>query len=296
MRLQLIANPVAGRGRAVAAAERAARDLTAAGHEASLALSEHHGHAQALAAAAASECDALLAVGGDGTLHEVANGLLDVHAEHAVALAILPSGSGDSYAKDLGLATPEEALERVLTGARRRVDVAELELVNGSETRSCFAIHMLAWGAAARIDRRAEALRWTGRLRYDLSTLVELVRLAPLPAAPRVDGTACLGELLGVASLTQHSGRGMRLAPEAQLDDGLLDLVQLARGPRFALARLFLQLLRGARLSSPLLASRQQPALDLELWPGAELVLDGELVRAERVRARMIPRAVQLLA
>ncbi len=296
MRLQLICNPVAGRGRGAAAAERAARALGSAGHEVRLALSEHAGHARPLAAAAARESDALLAVGGDGTLHEVANGLFDACASERVALAVLPCGSGDSFAKDLELATPQQAVERLLSGARRRVDVAELELTSAGVTRECRAIHMLAWGAAARIDRRAESLRWTGRLRYDLSTLVELVSLAPLDGVPRVDGVPLATQLLGVASLTQYSGRGMRLAPAALLDDGKLDLVQLERGPRASLARLFLQLLRGAQLRSPLLTSVQQASLELELWPGAELVLDGELVPAERVLLRMVPRAVELLA
>lgn len=296
MRLQLICNPVAGRGRGVAAAERAVRALAAAGHDARLALSERPGHARLLAAAAAQEFEALLAVGGDGTLHEVVNGLFDADATERVALAVLPCGSGDSFAKDLGLSTPEQAVERLLSGAQRRVDVAEVELSCGGVTRSTHAIHMLAWGAAARIDRRAESLRWTGRLRYDLSTLVELVRLAPLAGVPRLDGAPLATQLLGVASLTQYSGRGMRLAPAALLDDGELDLVQLERGPRASLARLFLRLLMGAELCSSLLTHERRASLELELWPGAELVLDGELVPAERVLVRMVPRAARLLA
>ena len=295
MRLLLIANPAAGDGRATRVAAEAASWLEQRGHRTSVVPSDGPGHAEALARGARAAHDALLAVGGDGTLHEVVNGLGVVESGR-VPVGVLPCGSGDSFARDLGLCNPTEALERLDSGAKRCVDLARVELHGPGPSRARLAINVLAWGAGARINRRAESLRWARGRRYDLATLVELAGLRPLGGTAVRDRRARPDELLGVASLTRHSGRGLCLAPRASLDDGLIDLVSIRRGSRLALARVFAAVFRGAHLASPLVAYEQLASFELELWPGAELVLDGELVACESLAVQVLPGALEVLA
>ena len=213
-RALLIVNPAAGRGRGQAAARMTAEALRAHGWEVEEAATRGPQDHEVLARVN-DGFDLLLPVGGDGTLHE-ALGQWE-GTEHAIPLAPIPAGSGNSLALDLGVRTPEDAVEGILAGRRRVLDGIRVRLDGGRVLRS---INIVGWGAAARINARAELHRWARGRRYDVASVLELLAPRLRPACARVDGERDDRVLLGVASITQHSGRGMRLAPNAVLDDG----------------------------------------------------------------------------
>jgi diacylglycerol kinase (ATP) len=287
-RALLIVNPEAGRGRARAAGEGVSAMLRDAGWSVEVAETRGPRDEQVLGRVNGG-FDLLLPVGGDGTLHEALNHWRG--EERGVPLTPIPAGSGNSLALDLGLTSPEDAARGILSGRRRTLDGIRVTLDGGRVLRSA---NIVGWGAAARINARAERLRWARGRRYDLSSACEI--LSPiLPwANASVDGERDLRLLMGVASVTQHSGRGMRLAPDAVLDDGLFDVVTIQRGFRPRLLGLLAAVQSGAHVGSSLVGLRQARALSLEIEDEAGLVVDGEWVPARSAKLEVLPGLVEL--
>jgi len=251
------------------------------------------GEAQGLAARAAPDTHAgVLVLGGDGTLNEVVQDLAR-RAPHArPRLAVIPSGTGDSLARDLGLPTPADALAALRAGGTRLIDLARVE-VDGEEV-FCFSV--VGWGAIARINRRAERMRWVRGRRYDVAAAVEVVRPGPLASSGAVRAGEREDLLLAAACLPRHTGRGMLLAPDAELDDGLVDLVEVRRGGRLRLARLLAGVFTGDHVRSDLVSISRVSRLSLDLDPGSHVVLDGEAVPARRLTLEVQPRALEVVA
>jgi diacylglycerol kinase (ATP) len=242
----------------------------------------------------------VVAVGGDGTLNEVIGGLVQPGVAQSAILGIAPAGSGDSVALDLGIDDTREAGRRLLAGHTRTIDLARVEIEcagnDGEQHTTIYAANVLTWGAGARINRRAEGMRWAGSQRYNVSTVIELIRMGRGSQPARIDGEVCEEDLLGVASLTRYSGCGLLLAPRADLSDGRIDLVQIKRTSRLELSRTFAALFKGEHLSRAGVTWRQTEAFDLELEPGAELVVDGELLPCDRARVVVERDRLEILA
>ena len=234
----------------------------------------------------------MVAFGGDGTVHEVVHGLMGRPAEGRPALGVMPCGTGNSLARDLGLRTWRDAAASLRQGLTRPIDLARVEV----DGRTRYCINVVGWGAVARINRRAERLRWAGDRRYDLASVLELLQPRPLPPAGAVRRGQPEDMLLGLACLTEHTGRGMRMAPGAELDDGLVDVVEIRRGSRVRLATLLGRVYRAAHLRSPLVEVTRVSTLQLELEPGGFVVLDGEPVLAHELALEVLHRALTVIA
>lgn len=285
----LIANPAAGQGRAIGEAEKAKAQLKAGGWTSEVLKTRGAGDAATLAGSCAP-AQVVIAVGGDGTIYEVVNGLMS--AGRDLNIGTLPVGSGNSLALDVGLTSCEQAIERVLARKTRPLDVIRATL-DGTVHH---AINVIGWGAAARITTRSESMRWARGLRYDLATLVELLRPRIIPGATYVDGECDRDEVLGVAALTQHSGRGMRVAPPALLDDGKLDVVTIRRGFRPKLLSLLVKVHSGKHMGSPLVRHRQATHVDLRLEDDSGVVIDGEWFPGHELTLEVLPQRACLWA
>lgn len=222
---------------------------------------------------------------------EVVNGLAARDAPRP-DLALVPAGTGDALARDLGLTEPEPVARALVGDRRRAIDLAHVR-VDGRE-RVAFSV--IGWGAFARINRGAERVRHFGRRRYEVAALLELAR-PRLAATGASWGTPPRGRdaLLAVACLTRHTGRGMLLAPEAELDDGTANLVVIDRGPRPRLAALLRRIHTGTHLDSPLVSVERIERLEVELEEGSWVVLDGEALPARRLALRVERRALSVL-
>lgn len=288
-RLLLVANPRAGARSALAVAEAQRATLERGGWSVETRPTERPGHAIEIAREA--DHDAIVAVGGDGTLHEVANGLAARPLDGRPPLGVVPAGSGNSLCADLGIDSPDRAAERIAGGARRPIDLVRLELGE----RTLWSINVVGWGAVCRINRRAERMRWAVGLRYTLASVVELFQPRLGHADATVDGDPPDDWLFGTASVTAHTGKAMKIAPRAVLDDGLVDVVRVRRGSRLALAQLLSRVFDGSHVDSPLVRYEQASALELGFARESELLVDGELIRARSARLVVEPRALVLL-
>lgn len=269
----VILNPAAGRGSAARANDPVARAFRSQGWAVDLVVTERPGHATELAAQAARNgAQTIVAVGGDGVVHEVANGLLAGGGD--VALGVVPIGSGNDFAKLVGVyrQPPERAVAGIVTAETRMFDVG----------RACdeFFVNSLGFGfgpAVVRLRNRMEHL--SGFLSYLIPILKAFASFTPPRFAVRSaehteDGYMMMVEVCNGTT----AGGDYRFAPNADPADGWLDacLIRRVSLPRFLLA--IPRVMRGTHTSMKEVALFRTRELTIRSFD-APLVLhmDGEL-------------------
>ena len=229
MKVQFIVNPMAGSGEFQKLVAEASDYLTQLGHTVRRTETTGKGNALHLAQQAAREAfDVAVAVGGDGTVNEVCNGL----AGADTAMAVLPAGTANVYAADVGIpiwwplnpGAVRQAAEIIVTGQRRQIDLGRLHLPDGGVR------YFLMWcgiGLDAAISQaiRPEDTRRLGYGAWIVSSLMVAVDFMGTRATIITDtGLVRKRVLMAVVSNGQLYGRIWRLAPQAKMNDGLLDV------------------------------------------------------------------------
>lgn len=254
-----------------------------------------------LAAGAAAEgFEVVAAAGGDGTVGAVAAGLH--RAATGAALAIVPIGTGNDLARQLGIPLePAAALAlaraAVEGGRRRALDLIACEAPQRPGER-LFATNAVVGGLAGRIGDRIgpeERRRW-GRLAYLRAGLPELVRYTPQPVRLDVDGRRYEAEaLLVVVAGGRCAGGGIPFTPTADLFDGWLDVALIRRVPAWRLPGLLLRVLRGRHLETRGVVAARGRRVGLEAGGGFWMNVDGETWVAGCARFTVEPAAVDVL-
>jgi len=238
----------------------------------------------------------LFAMGGDGTFQALANGAFGAD----VVLGVLPVGGGNDFAAALGLQSdPVRAAEAVLRGHPRLVDLARVRTAEG-RTR------LYAGGGGIGLDARAARYasgayrRLPGRLRYIASALRALVGFVPILV--RVDFTDAAipsreANALLVAALNSPSyGAGVRLAPEATVDDGCLHVVLIEDIGALGIMRLLPRLMGSGELRTSRVKRWQVKKVRLTTHQTTAFHGDGEIIGSTPVEIEVVPRAIQVLA
>jgi diacylglycerol kinase (ATP) len=302
--LLLIANPAAGAGRAAAAADRLAAALTGRGLPFIRHDSERRGHAREFAARQLPD-QPVVVVGGDGTLHEVLNGLQS-RAGKLGPLAVLPSGSGNDFAASLHLCQrPAELALALATDEPREFDVGLAEFAGPRGHESARFANTAGFGFDAEVAafaRRPHRLR--GRLLYGAATLAVL-RHNPsflgtliVDDGPDTPATTWQGELSFVATCNgQFFGGGLHLVPGGRSDDGRLDAVAVAACPRRTLLWLLAKLLCGRHLGDSRLRHHRRRRIQVVSDRPLEGALDGEGLghRITQITYAIAPERLQVV-
>ncbi len=238
----------------------------------------------------------IVAVGGDGTIHLAANRLLHLGLAHHVALGLIPAGTGSDLARSLGLPRrPKRALEILRTGKPQPLDAIEVETSDG---RRSYSINIASAGLSGLVNQKVNALPRKSSLAYLAGTLSALRSYRAVNCRVEVDGEPWWqGPILLLAIANgRFFGKGMKVAPQAQLQDGLADIVLVKGMPRW---RLLLQLPRvylGTHLSSPFVVWARGREVHLDpLEPLPRFDLDGESMASGQARVRVLPDALRFL-
>ncbi|MFU8871499.1 diacylglycerol kinase [Micromonospora sp. SL4-19] len=291
----VLANPTAGRGRHRGLLPRLLDRLEDAGRPVRLLAAGTPEEAEAAChAAVADGAGALVAVGGDGTIHRA----LQAVAGTAVPFGPIPAGTGNDFAVDTGfpadpLAAVEVIADALRAGRTRPVDLARLTTAGGTD-RWYGAV--LAAGFDAIVNERANRMRWPrGPRRYDLAILVELARLRPRSYRLRLDGEEQEVDavLVAVGNCASYGG-GMRICPDADPTDGLLDVVVGGRFDRRTLMRVKPRIYQGTHVAHPLVRTYRARTVELDA-AGITTYADGERASDLPVRITAVPAAVRLL-
>lgn len=292
----LIANPEAGRGRGVRHASQAASALTAAGLGCRLLLPASPDEAtQAAHTAQHAGARAVVACGGDGTVHAV----LQAMVGSETPLGILAGGSGDDVAANLGFATGHastvvSALVELITGGHtRQVDVARASTADGT-TRAFLGV--MSTGFDSSVNERANRMPRLAGQRYNVAMLRELASFRPLEYDVHVDGVPVRGAgmLVSVGNGARFGG-GMLVCPDAVIDDGLLDVTWLGPIPTGSFLRLFPRVYRGTHVDHPSVTTYRARTLVISA-PGQVAYADGERVGPLPVSVQVEPGALRVLS
>jgi len=236
MRTLVIANPMARKGGCARAWPQIEAQLRRHLKQFDVNFTERPGHGIALArAGVAAGYDTFVAVGGDGTVNEVVNGMVEngAMARPDIALCPIPAGTANELCLALGLLIADDAPYRnIVEGRPRRIDLIDVRcagVAGGEAQRYGYAI--ACFGAAAEISYRTSASRFLkklgGRFSYYYETLLVTLTYPYWQASLAVDGQPArrLSVYTGLACNTPNGGGGMKLAPGASFEDGMLDLV-----------------------------------------------------------------------
>jgi diacylglycerol kinase (ATP) len=245
--------------------------------------------------ALAGGATALVAVGGDGTLHAAVQAV----AGTGVPLGVVPAGTGNDFALALGTpADPVAAADRVVAalraGTSRRIDLARVTGADG--TQRWFGA-VLGAGFDAVVNERANRMRWpSGDRRYDLAIFTELVRLRSRRYRVVLDDvTHCVDAVLVAVGNTERYGGGIRICPDADPTDGLLDVVIGRRMSRFTLLRLRPRAYRGTHVTHRLVDTYRARSIRLST-EGVIAYADGERCLPLPVTITCEPGALRVLS
>lgn len=261
-------------------------------------MSQHPGHAMQLAAEAAPGYDVLVAVGGDGTAFEVASGLLEAGAAHVV-LGIVPFGTGNDAARLAGIRTPEDAMRALLGGRTRAVDAMEVRCQIAGRPSVRHALVFASVGIVGELLKQTtpRVKRLCGsRLAYAAGLLRALWSYRPARMRVTCDDQVCENRFLLVcASNGEHVGGGMRLAPGARSDDGLLNLNLIEAVGRWEALRQVGRLCRGRHVGHPKVRYFTARTGAVAAEPAIDVQADGEMIGRTPAWFQVRPRALRVL-
>ncbi|MGN6791030.1 MAG: diacylglycerol/lipid kinase family protein [Streptosporangiaceae bacterium] len=294
--LSLIVNPTAGGGRARTLMPAVSGALRGAGVEHRIAESASLVHARDLAADAAARGEAIVAVGGDG----MAGALSGVAAANGVSFGLIPAGRGNDLATVLGIPADPLAAARVLaTGHHRQIDLLAASASGHPEVLVAGSVYA---GIPAVAGEIANATRWLrGGMVYTVAALRALARWQP--AQFTVEGTDDgAHEFDGYAIVVANSalfGAGMRVAPTAQIDDGVLDLVLMRHAPKLTFVRALQKIKDGSHVALPEISLQRGADVTITMSRDLPAAADGEslacacpLPAGTPLRVRAMPAAL----
>lgn len=298
-RFLVITNPAAAAGQAQARLDGLQLRLHQLTSDLRFVVTTAPGHAVELARAAADDFDLVIAVGGDGTVREVASGLVSNPAPRAV-LGILPIGTGNDVAAQLGLADVDAALAALATGIARPLDVIEACLTERARPAVQHALLFAAAGFAADLLRLTgpTVKRWFGqRLSYSVGFFRALRHYRPPLMRVRADGREFAGRMLHVGAGNSEwvGGGAMRLSPGARMDDGRLELCLIEALSRLEVLWRFPQLVRGTFPGHPKVRYFPGRELEIQSDPPVPLALDGDVVGQTPATFRLLPGALRIV-
>ena len=284
----LIANPTAGNARASRVAEQAALAIQDAGQAIELRYTRAKGHGAELAQQAVAEGAARLVVcGGDGTIGETLAPLADSHA----VLGLLPCGTCNDLAR--ALAVPlrvEAAIDNLLCGEVRAIDLGR--------AGDRFFATIAAFGFDAEVNHRMESARGplSGRTRYILEALWHLVRYQPARVRLRGDFGEIEQEVLQVSiANARNYGGNLCVAPDADLGDGLFDVVVVDAVPRRAVLSLMLRLFWQGHVRHPAVRIERTARLALHTAAPQGVYADGDYLDQTPIVLEISPAALRVV-
>lgn len=292
----VVANPISGQGRAMHHRHEIEAVLRRHSLDFDFAISEHPGHAVDLVRTAVERgCRHVLAVGGDGTVNECANGIFHQHdvPTAEVTLGVMPIGTGNDWARTHRIPKDYAEVAALMTnGASRLQDVGVAGFDDGSRRHF---VNVAGLGFDAHVveslpDRTLGPMAYLAGLAKGLLSY-DAVSLGLTFPERRID-TRVFVLFFGIG---RYCGSGMNVAPLAEVDDGLFDITLVQALSRWEVLKSLRKLFDGTLLAHPKVIALREAAASVEAGP-LPVEADGELIGRAPVRFSLLPRALRVLA
>jgi len=302
LRLVVAINPTASFGKGSSVGPAVVQTLRALGHEVtSLQEPDFDQLLNSGAKAVASKPDAFIVVGGDGMVNLGSN----LVARTKVPLGIVPSGTGNDMARGLGIPhdNTELAITQLVDALHRPPRAIDAGLIRFTDDET--GLPMTRWfacsvsaGFDAIVNERANGMQHPkGASRYLVALGLELARLRPIPYRLLLDGREIVtdGALIAVGNNVSLGG-GMKITPNAKVDDGLLDVLVVQALSRLSFLRIFPRVFRGEHITDPRVAIHLVKHVRIETH-GKPIVAyaDGERIARLPIEVEVVPGALRIL-
>jgi diacylglycerol kinase (ATP) len=291
-----IVNPAAGGGKSAKLAGPTLARLRAKGLHIDVIASTGPGHAVQLAREAYSQgYRRFLAVGGDGTAHEILNGVFARNpAAERLALGFLPLGTGNSFLRDFTKHGAEASLDALFANRTRPVDLVRLTHASGE----IYSFNILSVGFTADVGALTNRVfKPLGHLGYLFGVLVGLVQLKRRAFVLRSDDETewdTRRSLFLTFSNSKYTGGTMLIAPDADPSDGFIEFVRWGPIGRFGLLRMLPRLYSGTHLNHPLASRKSVKHVEFNIPVPVDVLIDGEIFSLECKTLDILPSAVDI--
>jgi len=285
----LIANPTSGKRKATVIAESAYQQLTAEGRKGRVEFTTGPGDANRLAQAAVEEGSRwVIACGGDGTIHEIVNAIAE---KPDVVLGLLPCGRGNDFSNALQIPKNHaDAIKVLLNGRTRRVDIGKVGDRYFDTIVTC--------GYDAEISRRVaeEGAPFAGTASYVYTAIAMLFSYKSPYVRLEGDFGSYEGKvLLTAVGITPRYGGGLKIVPNAVIDDGLFDVCIIKPVSRWTILRMLVKIFWGGHVSHPAVNIHRTKSLTIETDPPVRLYADGEPVCSTPTTIEIVERGLTVL-
>jgi diacylglycerol kinase (ATP) len=291
-----IVNPAAGGGRSAKLAGPALAGLRAKGLKIDVVASTGPGHAVELAREACEQgYRRFIAVGGDGTAHEILNGAYKrIGSKERIAMGFLPLGTGNSFLRDFTKEGAQASLHALLEGRKRTVDLICLTHTQGE----IYSFNLLSVGFTADVGALTNRyFKPFGYLGYLLGVFVRVVQLRRRAFRLRCDDDADWEDsrcLFLSFNNSKFTGGTMLIAPQADPSDGLIEFVRWGPIGRIGLLRMLPKLYDGTHIQHPLASRKAVRRIEFGAKVPVDVMIDGEIAPLECVSLNVIPAAVDI--
>lgn len=237
--------------------------------------------------------DGLIAAGGDGTLFEIINGYFRNPVKKKPPIGLIPNGTGNAFARDLDLQSFEwkKAIDIIRSGKTKKVDVAHFK----TEGKDYYYLNILGLGFVADVGLTAKHLKAFRNNAYVLGVFHQMAKLNTFNAKLELDGQKLERECIFVeVSNTTFTGSTFLMAPEAKIDDGLLDVVILNKVNRRRLLKLFPTIFKGTHILENEVEYIKAKKIRIETNIPKILTPDGELMGSSPVEITCLHQAIKV--
>lgn len=289
----LVANPRAGHGKAGHRLVDFQNLCSSRGIKLATRLTGRCGHATEIVAAEDLDSfNGVIAWGGDGTVFEAVNGMFQNPAGPVVPLGVVPTGTGNSFARDLNLERGdlESALDPIAAGRTRRVDVGRFR----TEDSEHYYLNILGLGFVSDVTATAARLKIFGNASYTMGVILRTLFLDTFHLELEIDGTSIEREATFLEISNSRYTADFLMAPRAQIDDGLLDITLLGKISRRRLLRLFPTVFRGEHTQYPEVETFTARSIRVITGQPKVLSPDGELVGTSPTEVTCLHEALEV--
>jgi len=289
----ILYNPISGNRKSLVIIKKLKIEFDRLNYNYKIIKSEYSGHMIDLCATNLSYKNIII-IGGDGTFNEALNGvMINPMKEHQV-LGFLPGGTGNSFLYDLEAQEYSEAIKLITRGRLKKIDILKLDFQSSVK----YSLNIVGWGLVSDINIMSEKLRFLGPARYNISSLYYILNKKNRFAKINIDGNKREDEFLFILCCnTIHTGKGMKAAPYAKLDDGLLDIILVRSDiPKLSLISLLLKIFKGNHIKSKYVEYQQVKKVGL--YPSKDEILnvDGENKWSTPVKISILPQKLSIYA
>jgi len=291
-----IVNPAAGGGKSATLAGATLARLRENGIKVDVIASSAPGHAGELAREAyAQGYRNFLAVGGDGTAHEIINGIFSRNANpDRISLGFLPVGTGNSFLRDFTEKGAADSLKALLANRKRPVDLVRLSHATGE----VYSLNILSVGFTADVGAITNRVfKPFGHLGYLLGVIVRVIQLKRRALTLRCDDETVWDDrrsLFLAFSNSKYTGGTMLIAPEADPSDGLIEFVRWGPIGRLGLLRMLPRLYDGTHMQHPLASRKSVRHVEFNIPLPTDVMIDGEILSLKCKELDIVPCALDV--